>query len=310
MKPAEQTPLTALAVADMIKEVGFPAGVVNLIPGYGPTAGAAIAEHMEVDKVAFTGSTQIGHVISKSAAESNLKRVTLELGGKSPAIVFPDCDLDETVDITHFGLFFNQGQCCCAGSRIFVHEDIYDAYVEKAVALAKSRTVGDPFDENTQQGPQIDEDQHGKILDLIQSGVKEGAKLNCGGNAGDSSGYFIEPTVFSDVTDDMRIAKEEIFGPVMQILKFKDIDEVIERANNTEYGLGAAVFTKNIDIMHQVTEGVRSGTVWVNCYDVFDAAAPFGGFKMSGHGRELSEYALQLYTEVKNVTIATKTKNA
>merc|ERR1711970_21672 len=310
MKLAEQTPLTGLAVAALVAEAGFPPGVVNIIPGYGPTAGAAIAEHMEVDKVAFTGSTQIGHVISKSAAESNLKRVTLELGGKSPAIVFPDCDLDETVDITHFGLFFNQGQCCCAGSRIFVHEDIYDAYVEKAVKLAKARTVGDPFDANTQQGPQIDEDQHGKILELIQSGIDDGAKLNCGGNAGDSSGYFIEPTVFSDVTDDMRIAKEEIFGPVMQILKFKDIDEVIARANDTEYGLGAAVFTKNVDIMHQVTEGVRSGTVWVNCYDVFDAASPFGGFKMSGHGRENSEYALQLYTEVKNVTIATKTKNA
>lgn len=310
MKPAEQTPLTALAVADMIREVGFPAGVVNMVPGFGPTAGAAIAEHMEVDKVAFTGSTGIGHAISKAAASSNLKRVTLELGGKSPAIVFPDCDLDETVDITHFGLFFNGGQCCCAGSRIFVHEDIYDAYVEKAVALAKTRTIGDPFDENTQQGPQIDASQHGKILDLIKSGVEEGASLKCGGNAGPDTGYFIEPTVFADVTDDMRIAREEIFGPVMQILKFKDVDEVIARANATEYGLGAAVFTKNVDTMHQVTEGVRSGTVWVNCYDVFDAAAPFGGYKMSGHGRENSEYALQLYTEVKNVTIATKTKNA
>merc|ERR1712178_331682 len=268
MKPAEQTPLTALAVADMVREVGFPAGVVNLIPGYGPTAGAAIAEHMEVDKVAFTGSTQVGHIISKMAAESSLKRVTLELGGKSPAIVFPDCDLDETVDITHFGLFFNQGQCCCAGSRIFVHEDIYDAFVEKAVARAKARTVGNPFDENNEQGPQIDEDQHAKILDLIESGKAEGAKLQCGGAAVDGPGFFIQPTVFSDVKDDMRIAKEEIFGPVMQILRFSSIPEVLERANNTEYGLAAAVFSKNIDTCHELMQGLRAGTVWINCYDV------------------------------------------
>merc|ERR1711981_478289 len=309
MKPAEQTPLTALAVADMVKKVGFPAGVVNMIPGYGPTAGAALSEHMDVDKVAFTGSTQVGHIISVAAAKSNLKRVTLELGGKSPAIVLPDADLDAAVDITHFGLFFNQGQCCCAGSRIFVHEDIYDAYVEKAVAKAKARTVGDAFS-GADQGPQIDAEQHGKILDLIKSGVDDGAKLNCGGGAGDAAGYFIQPTVFSDVTDEMRIAKEEIFGPVMQILKFKDTDEVIRRANDTSYGLGAAVFSTNINTVNRMVEAIRSGTVWVNCYDVFDAAAPFGGFKMSGHGRENSEYALQLYTEVKCVTVATETKNA
>ena len=193
---------------------------------------------------------------------------------------------------------------------LVILQSIHFLQVEKAVALAKSRVVGDPFDSSTQQGPQIDADQHSKILDLIKSGIDDGANLKCGGESGPDDGYFIQPTVFADVTDDMRIAKEEIFGPVMQILKFKDIDEVIERANATEYGLGAAVFTKNVDIMHQVTEGVRSGTVWVNCYDIWDAAAPFGGFKMSGHGRELSEYALQLYTEVKNVTIATKTKNA
>lgn len=310
MKPAEQTPLTALAIADLIREVGFPAGVVNMIPGYGPTAGAAITEHMEIDKIAFTGSTEVGHIISAAAAKSNLKRVTLELGGKSPAIVFPDADLDQAVAITHFGLFFNQGQCCCAGSRTFVHEDIYDSYIEKAVEMAKARKVGCPFDGSVQQGPQIDAEQHGKILELIDSGVKEGAKLMCGGKAGDECGYFIEPTVFADVEDHMRIAKEEIFGPVMQILKFKTVDEVIARSNDTSYGLGAAVFTKDLDTMHEVTQGVRSGTVWVNCYDVFDAAAPFGGFKMSGHGRESSEYALQLYTEVKCVTIATKNKNS
>merc|ERR1711981_918735 len=275
MKPAEQTPLTALAVADMVKKVGFPAGVVNMIPGYGPTAGAALSEHMDVDKIAFTGSTQVGHIISVAAAKSNLKRVTLELGGKSPAIVFPDADLDAAVDITHFGLFFNQGQCCCAGSRIFVHEDIYDAYVAKATEKAKARTVGDPFDEANMQGPQIDEEQHGKILELIESGKADGARLMCGGGAGDPNGYYIQPTVFADVTDEMRIAKEEIFGPVMQILKFKDTDEVIRRANDTSYGLGAAVFSTNINTVNRMVEAIRSGTVWVNCYDVFDAAAPF-----------------------------------
>jgi len=303
MKPAEQTPLTALAIADLTRKVGFPDGVINLIPGYGPTAGKAIATHMDVDKVAFTGSTEVGALIQKYAAESNLKRVTLELGGKSPVIVMPDADLDEAVETTHFGLFFNQGQCCCAGSRIFVHDDIYDAFVEKAVARAKARTVGNPFDENNEQGPQIDEDQHAKILDLIESGKAEGAKLQCGGAAVDGPGFFIQPTVFSDVKDDMRIAKEEIFGPVMQILRFSSIPEVLERANNTEYGLAAAVFSKNIDTCHELMQGLRAGTVWVNCYDVFDAAAPFGGYKQSGFGRENGEYNMANYTETKMVTM-------
>ena len=310
MKPAEQTPLTCLAVGQMIKDVGFPAGVVNIIPGYGPTAGGRLAAHPDVDKVAFTGSTEIGQIVAKTAAESNLKRVTLELGGKSPAIVFPDADLDKAVATLDFGLFFNQGQCCCASTRIFVHEDIYDSFIEKAVAAAKARTMGDQFAEETVQGPQIDEDQHGKILDLIQSGIDQGAKLHCGGGAGPAEGFFIEPTVFSDVTDDMRIAKEEIFGPVMQIMKFKTHEEVIARANATEYGLAAAVFSQDINNVHRMTDAIRAGTIWVNCYDVFDAAAPFGGFKMSGQGRENSAYALELYTEVKNVTIAVDQKNS
>jgi len=310
LKPAEQTPLTALALAEMIKKVGFPAGVVNILPGYGPTAGAAISSHMDIDKVAFTGSTQVGHIVSKAAAESNLKRVTLELGGKSPAVVFPDADLDVAIAQTHVGVFLNQGQCCCACTRIFAHEDIYDEFVKKATEAAKSRKMGDPFAAETNQGPQIDEEQHKKILELIESGKQEGATLQCGGAAGDPNGYFVEATVFSDVTDDMRIAKEEIFGPVMQIMKFKSTDEVLKRANDTSYGLGAAVFSQNIDTVHRMVEGIRAGTVWVNCYDNFDAAAPFGGYKMSGHGREKSEYALQLYTEVKCVTQATPTKNS
>lgn len=310
MKPAEQTSLSCLAVADMIREVGFPAGVVNVIPGYGPTAGHAISSHMDVDKVAFTGSTEVGQLVAKTAAESNLKRVTLELGGKSPAIVFPDADLDKAVATLDFGLFFNQGQCCCASTRIFVHEDIYDAFVEKAVVAAQARTMGDQFDPNTVQGPQVDADQHGKILDLIQSGIDQGATLQCGGKAGPDSGFFVQPTVFSDVTDDMRIAKEEIFGPVMQIMKFSTHEEVIARANNSEYGLAAAIFSQDINNVHRMTDAIRAGTIWVNCYDVFDAAAPFGGFKMSGQGRENSQYALELYTEVKNVTIAIDQKNS
>jgi len=303
MKPAEQTPLTALRVGELVMEAGFPAGVVNLLPGYGPTAGGAIAKHMDVDKVAFTGSTEVGHLIMEAAAKSNLKRVTLELGGKSPNIVFADANLDEAIEGSHFALFFNQGQCCCAGSRLFVEEKAYDEFVERSVARAKKRTVGNPFDPKTEQGPQVDKDQFDKVMGYIQAGKSEGAKLVSGGNRVGEQGYFIEPTVFADVKDNMKIAEEEIFGPVMSIIKFKDMDEVIARANKTIYGLAAAVWTRDISKAHAIANNVRAGTVWVNCYDVFDAAAPFGGFKQSGIGRELGEYGLQQYTEVKTVTV-------
>jgi aldehyde dehydrogenase (NAD+) len=310
MKTAEQTPLTANYVAALAVEAGFPPGVISVIPGYGPTAGAAIARHMDIDKVAFTGSTEVGRLISQMSAESNLKRTTLELGGKSPNIVLADANLDEAVEQSHFGLFFNQGQCCCAGSRIFVEEKIYKEFVERSVERAKKRTVGDPFDATFEQGPQIDAEQTGKIMDLISSGKQEGAKLCTGGARVGEKGYFIQPTVFADVQDNMRIAREEIFGPVMQILKFKSIDEVIQRANNSIYGLGAAVFTRDVDKAIYVSNSIQSGTVWVNCYDVFDAGAPFGGFKMSGHGRELGEYGLHNYTEVKTVTVKISQKNS
>ena len=303
MKPAEQTPLTALRVGELIVEAGFPAGVVNMLPGYGPTAGGAIANHMDVDKVAFTGSTEVGHLIMEAAAKTNLKRVTLELGGKSPNIVFADADMDQAIEGSHFGLFFNQGQCCCAGSRLFVEEKCYDEFVERSVARAKKRTVGDPFDRKTEQGPQVDDTQFDKVMGYIDSGRNEGASLLCGGGRVGDRGYFIEPTVFADVRDDMKIAQEEIFGPVMSIIKFKDVDEVVERANRTMYGLAAAVWTRDIGKAHAIANSVRAGTVWVNCYDVFDAAAPFGGFKQSGIGRELGEYGLQQYTEVKTVTV-------
>jgi aldehyde dehydrogenase (NAD+) len=304
LKPAEQTPLTALRIGELLLEAGFPEGVVNILPGYGPTAGQAIARHMDVDKVAFTGSTEVGHLIMEAAAQTNLKRVTLELGGKSPNIVFADADLEQAIEGCHFALFFNQGQCCCAGSRLFVERRVYDEFVERSVDRARRRTVGDPLDPNTEQGPQVDQAQFEKVMSYIDSGKSEGAKLLCGGERAGDRGYFVKPTVFADVRDDMKIAEEEIFGPVMSIIPFEGIDEVTERANRTMYGLAAAVWTKDITKATTIANNVRAGTVWVNCYDVFDAAAPFGGFKQSGIGRELGEYGLQQYTEVKTVTMA------
>jgi len=304
LKPAEQTPLTALRVAELAQEVGFPDGVINVVPGYGPTAGAALAAHTDVDKIAFTGETTTGKTVMTAAAQSNLKRVSLELGGKSPNVVFADADLDAAVEGAYFGLFFNQGQCCCAGSRLFVEEKAYDTFVEKVVAKAKARRVGDPFDPATQQGPQVSQEQFDRVMGYIEHGKKDGARMLLGGSRVGTAGYFIEPTVFADVSDDMTIAREEIFGPVMSILKFKDVGEAIERGNRSFYGLAAAVWTKDIQKALRLAHSLRAGTVWVNCYDVFDAAAPFGGFKMSGIGRELGEYALQLYTEVKTVTVA------
>ena len=270
LKPAEQTPLTALRVGELIVEAGFPEGVVNILPGYGPTAGQAIARHMDVDKVAFTGST----------------------------------DMEKAVEGSHFALFFNQGQCCCAGSRLFVERKAYDEFVERSVDRARRRTVGDPFDAKTEQGPQIDDAQFDKVMSYIASGKQEGAQLLCGGGRVGDRGYFIEPTVFGNVRDEMKVAREEIFGPVMTIIPFDSLEEVIERGNKTMYGLAAAVWTKDITKATAIANGLRAGTVWVNCYDVFDAAAPFGGFKQSGMGRELGEYGLQQYSEVKTVTMA------
>jgi len=292
MKPAEQTPLSALRIGELIVEAGFPEGVVNLLPGFGPTAGAAIARHMDVDKVAFTGSTEVGRLIMAAAAQSNLKRVTLELGGKSPNIIFEDTDLDAAVEGAHMGIFVNQGQSCCAGSRVFVEEKIYHQFVEKSVARAQDRRVGDPLDPSTQQ-----------VMGYIDSGRSDGATLAYGGERVGNRGYFIRPTVFADVQDDMKIAREEIFGPVMSVIAFKDVDEVIARANHTNYGLAAGVWTRDIKKALAVANGVRAGTVWVNCYHVLDTRAPFGGFKQSGIGRELGEYGLQQYTEVKTVTV-------
>ncbi|XP_075459108.1 aldehyde dehydrogenase X, mitochondrial [Ascaphus truei] len=310
MKVAEQTPLSALYVASLIKEAGFPPGVVNIITGYGPTAGAAVARHMDVNKVAFTGSTEVGHLIQQAAGETNLKRVTLELGGKSPSIVLADADLEHAVEQCHEALFFNMGQCCSAGSRTFVEETIYNEFLERTVEKAKLRKVGNPFELDTKHGPQIDKEQFDKILGYIKCSKTEGAKLMCGGERFGDKGFFIKPTVFADVQDNMKIAKEEVFGPVQPVFKFRNIKEVIERANNTRYGLAAGIFTKDLDKAMYFTQALQAGTVWVNTYNIVGCQTPFGGYKESGNGRELGEDGLKSYTEVKTVTIKIPQKNS
>lgn len=303
MKPAEQTPLTCLRMAKLAQEAGFPDGVINVVPGYGPTAGGAIVKHPEIDKVAFTGSTEIGQLIMQGAA-STLKRISLELGGKSPNIVFADSDLDAAAAGAHFGLYFNQGQCCCAGSRLFVEDKVHDKFVDKISSMNEKRRLGDPFDPATEQGPQVNKEQFDKVMGYIDAGKKEGAKCVTGGDRWGDRGYFIEPTLFTNVTDKMKIAEEEIFGPVMSILRFKDVNEIVQRANKTNYGLAAAVWTRDVAKAHYLAKKIKAGTIWINCYDVFDAAAPFGGYKMSGLGRELGERGLDAYTEWKTVTVS------
>ncbi|MEZ6045117.1 MAG: aldehyde dehydrogenase family protein [Planctomycetaceae bacterium] len=302
MKPAEQTPLSCLRLVELAHEAGFPPGVINIVPGYGPTAGAALVKHPDVDKIAFTGEHLTAQIIMREAAET-MKNVTFELGGKSPNIIFADSDLDAAVAGAEFGLFFNQGQCCCAGSRVFVERKVHQQFVEKLVDRAANRKLGNPFDMDTEQGPQVDQAQFEKIMSFIEKGRAAGAACVTGGNRFGDTGYFVEPTVFDNVTDEMEIARNEIFGPVLSVLPFDSVDEVVSRANNTFYGLAAAVWTRDIAKAHHIARVVRAGTVWVNCYDVFDAAAPFGGFKMSGIGRELGEAALANYTELKTVTV-------
>ena len=303
MKPAEQTPLTCLRLARLAQKAGIPDGVINVVPGFGPTAGAAIVQHPGIDKVAFTGSGETAQVIMRQAAHS-LKRLTFELGGKSPNIVFADANLTAAAIGAQVAIYLNQGQCCCAGSRLFVEDSIHDQFVESVVQTSRQRKVGDPFDPTTQQGPQIDKTQFDKIMDYIELGKKEGATCATGGKRVGSKGFFIEPTVFTSVEDSMAIAREEIFGPVLSVLKFSDTDELVRRANATHFGLAAAIWTRDIARAHDVARRLRAGTVWVNCYDVLDAAAPFGGFKQSGFGRELGERGLDPYLETKTVTVS------
>ncbi|KAG5458329.1 MAG: mitochondrial Aldh2 [Olpidium bornovanus] len=316
MKTSEKTPLTALYVCRLAAEAGFPAGVINVLSGFGPTAGNAVSSHMDIRKVAFTGSTRAGKQVMAAAASSNLKKVSLELGGKSPSIVFADADLDRAVRSTSMGIFFNHGQCCCAGSRVFVHEDIYDEFVRRFREHARDIRVGDQLDDSTDHGPLVDGIQFHRVMGYIEKGKDEGATVEIGGERVGAEGYFVPPTVFSSVDDEMTIAQEEIFGPVACLLKFKTEDEVVKRANATEYGLAASVHTNDVKLASRMAARLEAGTVWINWLviprdkDNFglgvrpfssNTKVPFGGFKQSGSGRELGEEGLYEYTEVKSV---------
>ena len=303
MKSAEQTPLSALIFASLIKEAGFPRGVINIISGIGKVAGAALGSHMDVDKIAFTGSTLVGRSIMKAAASSNLKKVTLELGGKSPNIVFDDADIENAISWVNYGIFYNHGQCCAAGSRVYVQEGIYDKFVERFKARALANKVGDPFDEDTFQGPQVSQVQYDRIMGYIEHGKSEGATLVTGGERHGSKGYFVQPTIFANVTEDMKIMQDEIFGPVCSVGKFSTEEEIIKLGNNTRYGLAAAVHTRSLNTAIRVSNALKAGTVWVNSYNLFHHQVPFGGFKESGIGRELGEAALANYTQTKSVNI-------
>lgn len=305
LKPAEQTPLSILYTAQLFKEAGFPDGVVNFVPGFGQKAGVAIVNHPDVDKVAFTGSTDTGKYIMKQAANT-IKNVTLELGGKSPNIILEDADVSEAIQGAFDGIMYNHGQNCSAGSRVFVHRAHYDKVVEELAKRAEAVKIGEGFDSNTEMGPLVSQKQQERVLQYIEKGKEEGARLVAGGTKGIDKGYFVRPTVFADVTDDMTIAKEEIFGPVVSVFVFDTVEEVIKRANATPYGLAAGVWTQNMKTGHQVANKLKAGTVWINDYNQEDAAAPFGGYKQSGIGREMGSYALDNYTEVKSVWVNIK----
>jgi phenylacetaldehyde dehydrogenase len=302
LKPAEQTPLSALLVAELAAEVGFPKGVFNVIPGYGETAGARIAAHPDVDKVAFTGSTEVGKIIVR-AATGNLKKVTLELGGKSPNVIFADANVQEAIAGAAFGIFFNMGQCCTAGSRLFVERSVFDEVTQGVAAAAKAMNVGSGLDARTDIGPLVSDEQLDRVTGYIQSGISEGARALSGGVRAGDKGYFVEPTVLVDTKPDMKIMREEIFGPVVAATPFDDPNEILASANDTVFGLAAGVWTKDVSKAHKVAAGLRAGTVWVNCYNVFDPALPFGGFKQSGWGREMSGNAIDCYTETKSVVV-------
>ncbi|VDD82042.1 unnamed protein product [Mesocestoides corti] len=309
VKPAEFTPLSAIFLASLIHQVGFPPGVVNIVPGFGVTAGAALARHPLVDAISFTGSTVVGKVVEQTAAETT-KRIALELGGKSALIIFADADFVKAAQTAHYYAMVNAGQCCIAATRTFVQDEIYDRMVQRLKELAEERRVGDPFDAATIQGTQVNKIQFDRVMKYIEVGKKEGARLVTGGERVGDRGYFIQPTVFADVTDDMTIAREEIFGPVQSILRFSTLEEVIRRANSSDYGLGGGVFTSDMDKAMRVAQSLRTGSVWINSYLVWNAASPFGGMKRSGVGREMSKYHLEHLTEVKMISMPISLKNS
>ncbi|MBZ5695918.1 MAG: aldehyde dehydrogenase family protein [Acidobacteriia bacterium] len=300
LKPAEQTPLTALLLGELIQEAGIPDGVVNIVPGYGETAGAALAAHPGVDKIAFTGSTEVGKLIVQ-AATGNLKKVSLELGGKSPNVVFQDADIEATIPGAAMAIFFNHGQCCCAGSRLYVEDKQFDKVVEGVSQLASKIRVGPGLEPTTDMGPLVSQEQLNRVCGYLESGYSEGAKATVGGKRHGDRGYFVEPTVLVNTNEKMKVVREEIFGPVVTAIPFKDVDDLVAKANNSEYGLAAGVWTNDIKKAHRIASQLRAGTVWINCYNVFDAALPFGGYKQSGWGREMGHEVLEMYTEVKSV---------
>jgi phenylacetaldehyde dehydrogenase len=300
LKPAEQTPLSALKLGELIMEAGFPEGVVNIVPGYGETAGAALAAHNDVDKIAFTGSTEVGRLIVQ-AATGNLKKVSLELGGKSPNVIYKDADLKTAIPGAASAIFFNHGQCCCAGSRLYIEQPVFDQVVEGVAEAAKKIKVGPGLDASTEMGPLVSEEQLARVCGFLDSGFSQGAKALAGGRKAGEKGYFVEPTVLVNTNDDMKVVQEEIFGPVVAAMPFSDPEEFVTRANDNVYGLAAGVWTKDISKAHRTAELLRAGTVWINCYNIFDAALPFGGYKQSGWGREMGHEVLNNYTEVKSV---------